>query len=172
MDVFNNAFNSSSGGCLPQPDPVDPVYYTDWEVTQAHAVQIVNCLPSNVRRPVVRKYIAGVRRERLTEQLKSGVWLKPLGSQPNTTFSSLQDVTHSSLLIIAQGSSTGDSNGAPLLDAYRQCVRRLFHNKRGSGLQCEMYSTVRSAQYDIDEALQRKLDVQLFVISSRFREDK
>ena len=98
--------------------------------------------------------------------------MKPLGSVSGTTFSCVQDVRHPTLLIIAEASSTGDSASTPLYDDYRQLIRQLFQNRRGTGLDCEMYSTVEEGSYEIDEAIQRKMDVQMFVITTVIREDR
>ena len=146
--------------------------YTDWEVAQAQMSQIVAGLPDTIRTPQLRKYIAGMEGKRLTEQLRAGVWLKPLGSVSGTTFSCVQDVRHPTLLVVAEKSSTGDSDGAPLYDVYRQLIRRIFQNRRSTGLDCEMYSTVDEGSYEIDEALQRIMDVQTFVITTVIREDR
>lgn len=146
--------------------------YTDWEIAQEIARVLRQNQAAGYRNPQVRKYIAGMSGNRLTEQLKVGVWVKPLGSQSVRTMSCVEDVNHKTLVVIAEAYSTGDSEQTPTGDNYRQLIRRLFHNRRGTALVCEMYSTVRETNYDIDEALQRKLDVQLFVIESRFREDR
>lgn len=147
--------------------------YTDWEVAEAQLDQIVTGLPTGIRAPQLRKYIEGVAGKKITEQLKVGVWLKPIGSESGTTYSCVQDVRHPTLLIIAEASSTGDSYGTPLYDTYRQLIRRLFQNRRATGLDCEMYSTVQEGDYEIDERLlQRKMDIQMFVITTVIREDR
>lgn len=151
--------------------------YTDWEVAEAQKAQLISGLdqrfPGTHRTPIqVRKYITGMVGKRLTDQVKAGIWLKPLGSEPGTTFSCVQDVRHPTLLVMVQPSTTGDSDGAPRYDNYRQLVRDLFHNRRATGLNCEMYSHVVPEDYEVDERLQRAMDVQIFLITTVIRESR
>lgn len=151
----------------------DPITYTDYEVSQEHAKLLEENLPPMFRTPIqVRKYIEGVRGRRIGEGLKEGIWVKPIGSVSGTTFSSVQDVAHRSLVIVAQRSTTGDMPNAPRYDRFRQTIRKLFQNRRSTRLKCELYTTVSEGSYEIDEALMRKLDVDIFEISTRFREDR
>ena len=145
--------------------------FTDWEVAEAQRDAIVAALPATFRTPIqIRKYIQGMSGKRLGEGVRAGIWLKPLGSESGTTFNAVQDVRHSTLLVMVQPSSTGDSSGAPRYDTYRQLIRGAFQNRRSTGLLCELFSQVDEADYEIDERLQRKMDVNLMVITTTIRE--
>lgn len=147
---------------------------TDWEVSQAHAREIINHWPDAVRvkKPEVRKNIRGVRGKRITDMIGAGMWIKPLGSVTGKSFSSVRDIGRRSLVVFAESTTTGMSEGETSYEIIRDLIRELFHDRRGCELPCELYSRVEAPDYDIDDALARKLDIDILEITSWFREDR
>lgn len=148
------------------------IRYSDWEVTQKHAEVIRRHCPVETRHMQVRKVIPGVTTDRIIKGLKSGIWIKPLGSVPGMTFSCVQDMGRRSLVVFAEGTTTGQSSGTPRYDAVRNKVIGLFHNRRATGLNGEKYSLCTVRRYDIDDVLRRELDVDVYEIMTWIREDR
>ena len=149
------------------------IKYTDWQITKLHAREINNLPTLKLPLPAAhRKRIPAVRGDSIGDELKSGVWLAPLGSSYGTTFSSVQDVGHSTLVLMAQGTSTDQTDSEPDFANWRQQIADLFHNKRVLGLPGEMYSTVDLMEYNLSERLSRTMDVVALRITSWFREDR
>lgn len=145
---------------------------SDWEVTEKHAEIIRRNSPVPLRTMHVRKSIPGVKGRRISAGLTSGLWLKPLGEAPGKTFGCLQDIAHSTLVIYAQSSTTAQATGTPDYDKLRAKIIRLFHNRRATRMNGEIYSRVDVGDYDIDDALAREMDVDVYEITSWFREDR
>jgi hypothetical protein len=150
------------------------IQYTDWEISQAHAQVINNNWPAgvSVRRPTVRKNVQGVTGKRITETIKSGMWIKPLGSQPGRTFSGVRDVVRKSLVIFVSGTTSGQSSEATEYEKIRDKIRDLFQDRRSTGLNGEMYSYTSMGDYDMDDVVRRKYDIDIIEISTIFREDR
>lgn len=149
------------------------IRHTDWDVSVEHARVIEEAWPNdvNVRKPVVLKKIPGVTGKRFTETVKSGMWIKPLGSVPQRTFSSVQDISRKSLVVFVSGTSTGRSSGETDYEIIRDKIRELFHNKRATCLDGEMYSRTSVSDYDIDDVVSRKYDIDIIEIETIFREE-
>lgn len=150
------------------------VIHTDWEVTEAHAKVINDKWPTvvSVRRPTVLKNIPGVTGKRFTETIKSGIWIKPLGSVPVRTFSSVRDIARRSLVVFVSGTTTGQSSTETDYEMIRDMIRDSFHDRRGTGLCGEMYSRVSVSDYDIDDTARRRYDIDIMEVESIFREDR
>lgn len=148
--------------------------YTDWDVSQQHAQVIKDNWPAGikVRKPIVLKNIPGVTGKRITETIKSGIWIKPLGSSPGRTFSGVRDVVRRSLVVFVSGTTTGQSMGATDYETVRDMIRDLFQDRRSTGLDGEMYSSTAMTDYDMDDTARRKYDVDLIEIQTIFREDR
>lgn len=149
------------------------INHTDWEVTVEHARVIEENWPSgvNVRRPVVLKKIPGVTGKRFTETVKSGVWMKPLGSSPLRTYSAVRDIERSSLVVFVSGSTSGRSSGATDYEKLRDMIVSVFHDRRSTCLDGEVYSQVSVSDYDMDDVVSRKYDIDTIQIKTVFRED-
>lgn len=150
------------------------IQYTDWEVSQTHAQVINDNWPDgvSVRRPIVRKNVQGVTAKRITETIKSGMWIKPLGSQPGRTFSGVRDVVRKSLVVFVSGTTSGQSSAATDYEKIRDKIRDLFQDRRSTGLNGEMYSFTSMGDYDMDDVVRRKYDIDIIEISTIFREDR
>lgn len=148
------------------------IRYSDWDVSKKHVELIKKNAPRSLRVMDARKSIPGVNGKRVSDGLKAGVWTKPLGSRPGKTFSCVQDMAHISLVVFAQGSSTSQATSTPDYDALRTKILGLFHNRRATGLDGEIYSLVSVGDYDIDDAIARELDIDIYEIASWFREDR
>lgn len=146
--------------------------YTDWEIAIEHARLLQGALPSPMRKVQVRKFIEGMTGRRLGEGLRAGVYVKPIGGVTAKSFSDINDVDRSSLIVVATKSTTGESREAPMVDRCRQAIRGLFDNRRATCLPCEIFSYLSPSSYEIDEALQRTMDVDLLVVTTRYREDR
>lgn len=146
------------------------IRYTNWEVSEAHVNLIKTHSPLNFRHLALRKKIPGVRGKRVTNKIKAGVWAKPLGQQPRMTFSKVQDTAHKTLIVFARGTTTGQSDGIPDYDLLRQKIIGMFHNRRGTELDGEVYSFVAVDDYDIDDDVDQ--DVDVYEITSVIREDR
>jgi hypothetical protein len=125
----------------------------------------------NVRRPIVLKKIPGFTGKRFTETIKSGMWIKPLGSVSQRTFSSVRDISRRSLVVFVSGSSTGRSPGETDYEKIRDKIRELFQDRRATCLDGEMYSRTSVSDYDIDDVISRKYDIDIIEIETIFRED-
>jgi hypothetical protein len=150
------------------------IRHTDWDVSERHAEIIRSNWPEGVsiRKPQLLKKIPGVTGKRFTETVKSGVWLKPLGSQPGRTFSSVRDVVRKTLLVFVSGSSTRQSQSETEYELVRDKVRDLFQDRRVTDLNGELYSYTSMGDYDIDDVVSRKYDIDIIEISTVFREDR
>lgn len=151
-----------------------PLTYTDWEITQKHAEVIQAIWPDDVAdfRLEVRKKIPGVTEKRITEKIKAGIWLKPLGSRPGRTFSNARDINRRSLFIFVSGSTTAQSDEATDYEKIRDAIISTFQDRRATGLDGELYSFTSAGDYDIDDVISRRHDVDLIQIETRFREDR
>jgi hypothetical protein len=150
------------------------IQHTDWEVSNTHAQIIRDNWPAgvSVRRPELLKKIPGVTGKRFTETVKSGVWIKPLGSQSVKTFSSVRDVERKTLVVFVSGSSTRQSGSATDYEQIRDKVRDLFQDRRVTGLSGEIISFTSMGDYDMDDVVSRKYDIDTIQISTVFREDR
>ncbi len=150
------------------------IQHTDWDVSSTHAQMIRDNWPSgvDVRRPKLLKKIPGVTGKRFTETVKSGVWIKPLGSQSVKTFSSVRDVARKTLVVFVSGSSTRQSSSATDYELIRDKIRELFQDRRVTGLSGEIISTTSMSDYDQDDVVSRKYDIDVLEISTVFREDR
>jgi len=150
------------------------IRHTDWDVSERHADIINANWPSDVkvRKPQLLKKIPGVTRKRFTETVKSGVWLMPLGSQPGRTFSSVRDVVRKTLLVFVSGSSTRQSVTESDYELIRDKIRDLFQDRRVTDLDGELFSYTSMGDYDMDDVVSRKYDIDIIEISTIFREDR
>lgn len=150
------------------------IQHTDWDVSERHAEIIGEHWPPNVkvRKPQLFKKIPGVTGKRFTETVKSGIWLKPLGSQPGRTFSSVRDVVRKTLVVFVSGSSTRQSSTETDYELIRDKIRDLFQDRRVTGLDGELYSYTSMGDYDLDDVVSRKYDIDIIEISTVFREDR
>jgi hypothetical protein len=150
------------------------IQHTDWEVSSTHAQMIRDNWPDGVkvRRPELLKKIPGVTGKRFTETVKSGVWIKPLGSQPVKTFSSVRDVARKTLVVFVSGSSTRQSGSTTDYEQIRDKIRDLFQDRRVTGLSGEIMSFTSMGDYDMDDVVSRKYDIDIIEISTVFREDR
>jgi len=150
------------------------IQHTDWEVSSTHAQMIRDNWPDGVkvRRPELLKKIPGVTGKRFTETVKSGVWIKPLGSQPVKTFSSVRDVERKTLVVFVSGSSTRQSGSTTDYEQIRDKIRDLFQDRRVTGLSGEIMSFTSMGDYDMDDVVSRKYDIDIIEISTVFREDR
>lgn len=151
-----------------------PIRHTDWDVSLEHARVIEENWPAgvNVRRPVVLKKIPGVTGKRFTETIKSGMWIKPLGGVTQRSFSSVQDVSRRSLVVFVSGSSSGRSSGETDYEKVRDMIRSVFQDARSTCLDGEMFSRTSMTDYDIDDVVSRKYDIDIIEIETIFREDR
>lgn len=150
------------------------IRHRDWDVSVRHGELIRDNWPAgvNVKRPEIRKTIPGLSGRRISEQIKSGIWMKPLGSMPGKTFSCVRDVGRRTLMLFVEGSTTGMSTRASDYEVIRDLVRELFHDRRVTGLDGEMYSRVTLGTYDIDDKVSRQYDIDMIEITTWFREDR
>jgi len=150
------------------------IRHTDWDVSRRHAEIISENWPADVktRKPQLLKKIPGVTGKRFTETVKSGIWLKPLGSQPGRTFSSVRDVVRKTLVVFVSGSSTRQSATETDYELIRDRIRDLFQDRRVTDLDGELYSRTSMGDYDMDDVVSRKYDIDIIEISTIFREDR
>jgi len=153
---------------------VSGIHYTDWEISLRHAQIIKEHWPDSVlvKQPEVRKSIIGVRGRRITDQIRSGIWMKPLGSMAYRTLSSTRDMRRSTLMVFVSGSTSGQSREETDYEKIRDLVRELFHDRRGTELNGELYSRVVTADYDMDDGVARQYDIDVIEIMSWFREER
>lgn len=150
------------------------INHTDWEVTNQHAKIIIENWPTavGVRKPEVRKTIPGVYGDRIGQGIRAGIWMKPLGSLSGRTYSGVRDIQRSTLMVFVQGSTTAQSREVTDYERIRELVRDLFHDRRGTQLDGEIYSRIRTVDYDIDDGVSREYDVDVIEIMSWFREER
>jgi hypothetical protein len=150
-----------------------PIKHTDWDVSVEHSRVIQENIPDGVtiRTPVVLKKVPGLTGKRFTETIKSGIWIKPLGGLSQRTFSSVRDISRRSLVVFVSGSSTGRSGGATDYEKVRDMIREKFHDRRATCLDGEMFSRTSMSDYDIDDVISRKYDIDIIEIETVFRED-
>jgi hypothetical protein len=150
------------------------IQYTDWDITERHAEIIVRQWPVGlgVKKPEVRKTIPGVKGRRISDQIRSGIWMKPLGSHSGRTYSSVRDIQRSTLMVFVSASTTGQSRDQVNYEKIRDLVRDIFHDRRGTDLNGEVFSRVVTADYDMDDAVTRQYDVDIIEIQSWFREER
>ena len=98
--------------------------------------------------------------------------MKPLGGQTTRSFSSVRDISRKTLVLFVSGSSTEQSRGETDYERIRDMMRDLFQDRRATGLCGEMYSTLSMTDYDIDDVISRKYDIDLIEIETIFREDR
>ena len=120
---------------------------------------------------MVLKSVPGLTGKRFTETIKSGIWVKPLGGITQRTFSSVRDISRRSLVVFVSGSSTGRSGGATDYEKIRDMIRETFHDRRSTCLDGEMFSRTSMSDYDIDDVVSRKYDIDIIEIETIFRED-
>ena len=139
------------------------IQHTDWSVSTTHAQLVNDNWPDgvSVRRPELLKKIPGVTGKRFTETVKSGVWMKPLGSQPGRTFSGVRDVVRKTLVVFVSD-----------YELIRDKIRDLFQDRRATGMNGELYSFTSMGDYDTDDVVSRKYDIDTIEISTVFREDR
>lgn len=150
------------------------IKHTDWDVSVAHSQAITDNWPSDVyvRKPELRKSVPGLTGKRINSGIRSGVWMKPLGSSTARSFSSVRDISRKTLVLFVSGSSTEQSRGETDYERVRDMIRDIFQDRRATGLCGEMYSKVSMTDYDIDDAISRKYDIDLIEIETIFREDR
>lgn len=150
------------------------INHTDWEVTKQHAQVINDNWPSGVgvRKPEVRKTIPGVYGTRISQGIRSGIWMKPLGSLSGRTYSGVRDIQRSTLVVFAQATTTAQLQDVTDYERIRELVRDLFHDRRGTQLNGEVYSRIRTMNYDMDDGVSREYDVDVIEIMSWFREER
>lgn len=149
-----------------------PIRYTDWQITQKHAEILRTNSPIETRHMNVRKSIPGVVGKRITRDIKTGLWFKPLGLGAGKQFSCVHDTIRTSLVVLVQGTTTGQAKTTPDYDEFRKWVYALFHQRRATGLNGEVYTMVSAGDYDMDDGLAGEFDVDVYEIASRFREDR
>ena len=148
--------------------------YTDWDVSEEHARLINELWPDGVtvRRPELRKSVQGLTGKRVGDGIRSGMWMKPLGSQPGRTWSGIRDVARKTLVVFVSGSTTGQSVEATDYEKVRDMIRDRFQDRRATCLDGEMFSTASAGDYDIDDAISRKYDIDMMEITTILREDR
>jgi len=153
---------------------VASIKHTDWDVSEAHAKAISDNWPTDVfvRKPELRKSIPGLTGKRINGDIRSGMWLKPLGGTIFRSFSSVRDISRKTLVLFVSGSSTQQSKGSTDYERIREMIRDTFQDCRATGLCGEMYSTTSMGDYDIDDSISRKYDIDLIEIETVFREDR
>ena len=150
------------------------IKFTDFEVSERHAEIIVSHWPDAVRvkKPELRKVIPGVNKGRITQKVRSGIWIQPLGRQTVKSWSSVRDVARSSLVVFVRGSSTTITKEQEQYEIIRELISELFDDRRGTKLCGELISRVSSGDYDMDDSVARDYDIDILKITSIFREDK
>lgn len=146
--------------------------YNDWEITKRHAKVVEELLPPTLRQPQVLMNIPGFSNGRIGPDFKAGVYLMPHSSPIGMTFSNLQDVNYSSLLVAATGKTSNQSADVPPLMLLTKAIRTAFASRRILKLAGELYSSQDAGSYDLDQEVARKLDVVQFILTSRIREDR
>jgi hypothetical protein len=151
-----------------------PIQYTDFDITKRHAAIIESEWPDSVKvqRPEVRKTIPGVKGTRITEGVRTGIWMKPLGRKTAKSWSSIRDIRRSTMVLFVLGSTTSLNDEQQPYEVIRELITELFDDRRGTKLCGELISTVSVGNYDVDDKLSRTYDIDVLVITSTFREDK
>lgn len=150
------------------------INHSDWSISEAHLKVLVNNWPTvGVRKPELRKSIPGMSGKRFVmSDMKSGIWMKPMGSRIGRTWSSVRDVGRGTLVLIVDGSTSQQSRQETDYEIIRDRIRELFHDRRSLDLEGELYSRVTVRDYDIDDSISRKFDIDIIEITSWFREDR
>ena len=149
------------------------VRYNDWQVTQWHATAIRDLEPAGVSSLEVRRQIPGVVRGRVIDGFRSGFYIMPLSSKIATTYSGTVDIDRNSLLVSATGLSTASSASTPKMITLLESIREKFSHNRILGQVGELYSYMPDEpNYDIDDAIARKFDIIMAVLTTRFRESR
>lgn len=146
--------------------------YNDWEIAERHTQIVKEFLPQGFRAPQLALNIEGVVGTKINDSLRSGTWLKPMGSEVVRTFSSIHDVNRSTLLVVAIGRTTIQSDQAPKLMEFAEKIRTAFADRRVLKLLGELFSSHEPAGYSIDDSLARKYDVYQVILNTRMREDR
>jgi hypothetical protein len=148
------------------------VRYTDWQIANRHAEIVDELRPQGLRETQVHTSIPGVVNQRITADLREGLFLMPLESPVGLTYSSVHDVNRRSLFVASIGKSTTQSTSTPILMQLAEAIRTAFASRRVVRLVGELYSSCEIAGYAIDDQLALKLDVIQIILTSRIREDR
>lgn len=146
--------------------------HNDWNVSMRHRDLVRGIAHDSLREAQLQQSIVGVVGKRITDDLRAGIWMMPLGSDVVKTFSSIHDVDRKTLLVAALGNSTRQSESTPPLFALSEALRTMFASRRCARLEGELFSWQETADYDIDDKLARKYDVIQIILSTRLREDR
>jgi hypothetical protein len=150
-----------------------PLRYNDWEISERHTKIIEGMLPKGYRSVQLQRQITGVVNGRITERLRAGVYLMPLGGKTVSRNNCTKDIRRRSLLVAAEGLSTANDKTTPRNLLLAESIRDAFANRRVAMLNGELYSFLEDeADYEIDDAIARKYDVLILVLASVFREDR
>ena len=149
-----------------------PLRYDDFTITKKHRDIVASVAPAQFRDIQMFADIPGVSGQRVTETFEAGLFIQPLISNVRTQYSITQDITRSSLLVIATPVSTQQLTKMTPPMELLEAVRTLFANKRVTGMNGELYSDHEMASYEIDSNVARRLDVVIVQLSSTFREDR
>ena len=150
------------------------IQHTDFAVAEAVKTVLEEFKPKKLRAKIHnRRNIPGLRGKRISRELREGVWIKSLGQRPGKTFSSVQDRTKRTLVLFVHGGSKTQVTEETLHDLFRRDIINYFHSQRSTGLEGELYSYVQiPSDYDIDDSFSRDRNVDIFIINTRFREDR
>jgi hypothetical protein len=76
------------------------------------------------------------------------------------------------LVVFVSGSSTRQSESATDYELIRDKIRDLFQDRRVTGLAGEIISQTSMGDYDMDDVVSRKYDIDIIEINTLFREDR
>ncbi len=144
--------------------------YDDWTIAKKHREIILELLPSGMRAPILQRSIPGLINGRFTKDFKAGTYLMPLKSQIEDTFSDRHDVARSTMLVVAEGETSIQSNRTPNSMVFMERIRNRFASRRIMNIVGELYSTHTSPEYDVDDTMSRRLEIIPIVLTTTIRE--
>lgn len=146
------------------------VRYDDWEIASRHREIVAGVMPRGNRVPQLVRQIEGFENNRITRELKQGVFLMPLDHRIEMTFSDRHDVDYLSLMVFAKDTTTRNQASAPESMVLMKSLRPLFASRRVMDLPGELYSNCSKVAYDVDDDAPRRWEILVVRFISKFRE--
>lgn len=146
------------------------IRYNDLEIAKKHREIVQSILPPGARAVDLRRQIPGFRNNRVTKDFKAGTYMMPVGSRTVTTYSSTHDIERTTLLVIAEGVTTGQFTDLPDSMKTIERLRNLFASRRIMNIPGELYSNHSEPKYDVDDDADRRFEMLFILLTTTTRE--
>lgn len=143
------------------------------EVTSAHKTVIQGLSLTTNPEIMLRSRIPGFGDDTSESQLQRGIYLAAAGEELGRSFSNRQDMRFGTVVLLSDGRSSvyQEPSDRVLLD-WRRDLIDTFHNRRVTGLDCELLTQVEGLSFSLPARLKRRFDITGLEIWSYFRESR